>query len=485
METIENRTYDEINVGDNASLTRTLTMKDIQLFAIMSGDVNPAHLDEDYARSSQFHEIIAHGMWSGSLISTVIGTQLPGPGTIYMKQDMTFLKPVGLGDLITVSVTVKEKLPKYRLKLDCVCTDQEGDTVISGEALVLAPKNKIKRNRTRLPAVELKEVESERYKQMVTMAEGMEPLRTCVVHPVDRNSLAGALEAADDKIITPILIGPKAKIQAVAKDSHFEIDYIEIIDAPHSDAAAETAVEYIKRGQAEALMKGKLSTSELMQKVLSKEKGLRTGRQMSHVFALDAPSYHKPLFLTDAAINIRPNLAAKKDIIQNAIDLVYTLTGRSPKVAILSAVETVEEKIPSTLDATALCKMAERGQIVGGILDGPLAMDNAISREAAQSKGILSQVAGDADILVAPDIESGNMLFKQMRFLSGIEGAGIVMGARVPIILTSRAGGPKTRKASCAMALLYQRRKDTVELNQVSHENSETISGSEHRFLDH
>ena len=211
-------------------------------------------------------------------------------------------------------------------------------------------------------------------------------------------------------------------------------------------------------------MKGHLHTDEMMHEVLNKDYGLRTGRVMSHIFALDAPSYHKTLFLTDAAINIRPNLAAKKDIIQNAIELVYTLTNRTPKVAILSAVETVEEKIPSTLDATALCKMAERGQIVGGLLDGPLAMDNAISAEAAKAKGILSQVAGDADILVAPDLESGNMLFKQMRYLSGIEGAGIVLGARAPIILTSRAGGPLTRKVSCAMALVYQRKRGDLPL---------------------
>ncbi len=464
MEMIRNKPYNNITVGDKASLSRTLTRKDIQLFAIMSGDVNPAHVDEEYANSSQFHHIIAHGMWGGALISTVLGTQLPGPGTIYLKQDFTFRRPVSLGDNLTVTVTVVEKREHHQILLDCACTNQDGEVVIDGQALVKAPTEQIDRPRAVLPAVELKEQSSDRYQQFMDMAKGMSPLRTCVVHPVDLNSLAGAVEAAADNLIAPILVGPTARIEQVARENKLDISSFELVDTPHSHAAAETAVKLVSSGKAEALMKGHLHTDEMMHEVLNKDYGLRTGRVMSHIFALDAPSYHKTLFLTDAAINIRPNLAAKKDIIQNAIELVYTLTNRTPKVAILSAVETVEEKIPSTLDATALCKMAERGQIVGGLLDGPLAMDNAISAEAAQSKGILSQVAGDADILVAPDLESGNMLFKQMRYLSGIEGAGIVLGARAPIILTSRAGGPLTRKVSCAMALVYQRKRGDLPL---------------------
>ena len=464
MEMIRNKPYNSIMVGDKATLNRTLTRKDIQLFAIMSGDVNPAHVDEEYANSSQFHHIIAHGMWGGALISTVLGTQLPGPGTIYLKQDFTFRRPVSLGDNLTVTVTVVEKREHHQILLDCACTNQDGEVVIDGQALVKAPTEQIDRPRAVLPAVELKEQSSDRYQQFMDMAKGMSPLRTCVVHPVDLNSLAGAVEAAADNLIAPILVGPKARIEQVAQENKLDISAFELVDTPHSHAAAETAVKLVSSGKAEALMKGHLHTDEMMHEVLNKEYGLRTGRVMSHIFALDAPSYHKSLFLTDAAINIRPNLATKKDIIQNAIELVYTLTNKTPKVAILSAVETVEEKIPSTLDATALCKMAERGQIVGGLLDGPLAMDNAISAEAAQSKGILSQVAGDADILVAPDLESGNMLFKQMRYLSGIEGAGIVLGARAPIILTSRAGGPLTRKVSCAMALVYQRKRGDLPL---------------------
>ena len=464
MEMIRNKPYNSIMVGDKATLNRTLTRKDIQLFAIMSGDVNPAHVDEEYANSSQFHHIIAHGMWGGALVSTVLGTQLPGPGTIYLKQDFTFRHPVSLGDNLTVTVTVVEKREHHQVLLDCACINQDGEVVIDGQALVKAPTEQIDRPRAVLPAVELKEQSSDRYQQFMDMAKGMSPLKTCVVHPVDLNSLAGALEAAADNLIAPILVGPKARIEQVALENKLDISAFELVDTPHSHAAAETAVKLVSSGKAEALMKGHLHTDEMMHEALNKDYGLRTGRVMSHIFALDAPSYHKSLFLTDAAINIRPNLATKKDIIQNAIELVYTLTNKTPKVAILSAVETVEEKIPSTLDATALCKMAERGQIVGGLLDGPLAMDNAISTEAAKSKGIMSQVAGDADILVAPDLESGNMLFKQMRYLSGIEGAGIVLGARAPIILTSRAGGPLTRKVSCAMALVYQRKRGDLPL---------------------
>lgn len=458
MECIENKPYDELKVGDTASLTRALTKQDIQLFAIMSGDVNPAHLDEEYAKSSHFHEIIAHGMWGGALISTVIGTLLPGPGTIYLQQNMEFKSPLGLGDLVTIDVTVKEKLPDNRVVLACICKDQDNETAITGEALVMAPSEKIKRPRVSLPRVELKETESERYKQLIALAKDLQPLKTIVVHPADVNSLAGAIEAAEDGLIDPILVGPKHKIEAAAKELNADISKYKIVNTKHSHEAADKAVEMIRSGDGEAVMKGKIHTQEFMHPMLDKLTGLRTGRRMSHIVALDAPSYHKPLFLTDAAINIKPDLPAKKDIVQNAIDLFIALTNRAPKVAILSAVETVDPKIPSTLDATALCKMAERGQITGGLIDGPLALDNAISREAARAKSISSQVAGDADILVVPDVESGNMLYKQMRYLSGIEGAGIVLGATVPVILTSRASGPQTRKASSAMALIYYRK---------------------------
>lgn len=460
MDIIENQIFDEIDIGDAAHISHILTKKDIQLFAVMSGDVNPAHLDEEYAQSDMFHKIIAHGMWGGSLISTVLGTQLPGPGTIYLEQTLKFLRPVTIGDQVTATVTVTGKqADKHIITLDCKCTNQQGKEVILGTAKVIAPTEKIRRKRTKLPTIEVKEERSSYYEQLIALKNRYEPLKTAVVHPVDANSLGGAVESAKENLIVPVLVGPKHKILATAAAEKIDISPYEIIATDHSHAAAEKAVELARSGEVEAIMKGKIHTQELMHPIVQKETGLRTGRRMSHIFVIDVPTYHKALFVTDAAINIRPNLVEKKDIVQNAIDLFLALRRGTPKVAVVSAIETVDEKIPSTLDATALCKMAERGQITGGIVDGPLALDNAISKESAQIKGITSQVAGDADIIVVPDVESGNMLYKQMKYLSGIEGAGIVMGARVPIILTSRSADKGlTRQASCALALVYARR---------------------------
>lgn len=298
-------------------------------------------------------------------------------------------------------------------------------------------------------------------KWLLDKARGLAPLKVAVVHPVDNVSFMGAIEAAKAGIITPVLVGPEHKIRALAKETNTDISKLELLATPHSHAAAEAAVAMALEGKVEALMKGKLATDELMLSIIDKQKGLRTGRRMSHVFVLNVPRYPKPLFLTDAAINIQPTLMEKKDIVQNAIDLFHALDMGIPKVAILSAVEYVTEKIPSTLDATALCKMLERGQITGGILDGPLAFDNAVSKEAAEIKGLHSEVAGNADILVVPDLESGNMLYKELRYFSGAQGAGMVLGAKVPIILTSRAGDAENRVVSCALALLYARARKT------------------------
>ena len=457
---ITNKTYDEINVGDSATLTRTLTKQDVQLFAVVTGDMNPAHLDEAYAKTDMFHQIVGHGMWTGSMFSVLLGMQLPGPGTIYLKQTLDFLHPVHLGDTVTASVkAIRKDDAKKQIAFKTLCVNQKGKHVLEGEALVLAPSEKVCWNAVALPEIQVK-TPSHNYEQWVMdKVKGLKPLKVAVVHPVDIYSLSGAVEAAKAGIIEPVLVGPEDKIRKVAEDAHIDLDSYRIVSTLHSHAAAAMAVEMALAGEVEALMKGKLATEELMEAVVDKEKGLRTGRRMSHVFVLDVPSYPKPLFLTDAAINIKPNLMEKKDIVQNAIDLFQALKLGTPKVAILSAVETVNEKIPSTLDATALCKMAERGQITGGILDGPLAFDNAVSREASAVKGIHSPVAGDADILVVPDVESGNMLYKQLRYFSGVQGAGIVLGAKVPIILTSRAGDAENRVVSSALALLYARTK--------------------------
>ena len=294
-----------------------------------------------------------------------------------------------------------------------------------------------------------------KYERLIAKAKQVQPATTVVVHPCDESSLRGATEAAEAGIIVPILVGPVAKIKAVAGEHGLKIDSFEIVDVPHSEAAAARAVELIRESKGELLMKGSLHTDELMREVTSGKTGLRTARRVSHVFVMDVPTYSETLFITDAAINIFPDLDAKRDIVQNAIDL-YTQTGLgTPRVAILSAVETVTSKIPSTIEAAALCKMADRGQITGGLLDGPLAFDNAIDPEAARIKGIKSEVAGRAQILVVPDLEAGNMLAKNLIFLAKADAAGIVLGARVPVILTSRADSVRARLASCAVAVLY------------------------------
>ncbi|WOJ90492.1 bifunctional enoyl-CoA hydratase/phosphate acetyltransferase [Methylocapsa polymorpha] len=295
----------------------------------------------------------------------------------------------------------------------------------------------------------------EKYDALIFLCHGLAPVRTAIAHPCDESSLRGAVEAAKAHIIEPILVGPKAKIDALAAALGLDISKFRLIDAPHSHAAAAKAVELVRAGEADALMKGSLHTDELMAEVVRKETGLRTERRISHVFIMDVPTYPKPLLVTDAAVNIFPTLDDKADIVQNAIDLAIALRIKEPKVAILSAAEMVNSKIPSTIDAAALCKMADRGQIAGGILDGPLAFDNAISPSAAKTKNIKSLVAGDADILLVPDLEAGNMLAKVLIFLANADTAGIVLGARAPIILTSRADSLRARMASCAVAALY------------------------------
>jgi phosphotransacetylase len=292
------------------------------------------------------------------------------------------------------------------------------------------------------------------YAALIQRCAELEPASAAVAHPCDESSLTGAVEAAEAGLIVPILVGPEAKILAVAEQFGLDIRPYRLVDAPHSHAAAAKAVEIVRAGEAETLMKGSLHTDELMGEVVKKDGGLRTERRISHAFIMDVPTYPKPLVVTDAAINIFPDLETKRDIVQNAIDMAHAFGREMPKVAILSAVETVTPKIPSTIDAAALCKMAERGQITGALLDGPLAFDNAISKEAAEIKHIRSEVAGDPDILVVPDLEAGNMLAKQLSFLANADAAGIVLGARVPIILTSRADTVRARMASCAVAVL-------------------------------
>jgi phosphotransacetylase len=293
-----------------------------------------------------------------------------------------------------------------------------------------------------------------KYEALLERCKQFQPVPTAVVHPCEPTALSGAMEAADLGLIDPIIIGPVAKIDSMAQSAGIKLGIPKVVDVPHSHAAAAKAVELVREGKAEILMKGSLHTDELMSAIVARDIGLRTKRRISHVFLMDIPTYHKVLIITDAAINIAPSLEDKVDICQNAINLAIALGRDRPKVAILAAVETVTSKMPATIDAAALCKMAERGQITGGILDGPLAFDNAINKQAAETKGIKSEVAGDPDILIAPDLEAGNILAKQLTFLANADSAGMVLGARVPVILTSRADSVRARIASCAVAML-------------------------------
>ena len=456
---LRNRTFDELAVGECACIERTLAQEDVQLFAVLSGDLNPQHIDPAFAASTRFHGVIAHGMWGGALISAVLGTRLPGPGTIYLGQTLRFLAPVKLGDRLTIRVEVKAKdAATRRVTLACACINQSGRTVIEGEAEVIAPDERIERARTALPEIRLDVAGKDGLQRLLAHVAPLEPIHVAVVHPCDALSLSGALDARDVGLIVPVLVGPRARIDAAAAEAGLDLAGVAVEDVPHSHAAAARAAELAREGRVEALMKGSLHTDELMSVVVARESGLRTKRRVSHCFVLPTPYYPRPFIVTDAAINLAPDLEQKADIVRNAIDLAHAIGVRAPKVAILAAVETVTPSMPATLDAAALCKMADRGQIEGGVLDGPLAFDNAVSIAAARTKGIVSEVAGQADILVVPDLESGNMLAKQVMYMGEAASAGIVLGARVPVVLTSRADSRESRMASCAIALMLAHR---------------------------
>jgi len=452
-EWLENYPYDEIDVGDSAYIQRTLTMADIQAFAAVSGDTNPAHMDPEYANDTLFHGVIGHGMWGGSLISTVLGTVFPGPGTIYLEQNLRFSRPVRVGDSLTVTVTCSAKHDdKKAIDLECTLVNQKDERVLSGSARVLAPTKKLRIPRIHAPTISLFDPIGQ-HAHLLNLGAHLEAVICGVVHPCDQESLQGAMEAHHAGLIKAVLIAPEKKLRALAAQFNIDISVASVIDVPHSHAAAEMAAQMAADKKLEALMKGSLHTDELIHAVVM-QPGLRTGRRMSHVFRCQVPMYPKPLYITDAALNIAPTLAEKADIVQNAIDFAHVMGLEEPKVAILAAVETVNPSMPSTLDAAALCKMADRGQIKGGVLDGPLAFDNAISAHAAQIKHIDSPVAGQVDILVAPHIEAGNMMIKQVEILAGASGAGIVLGARVPIALTSRSDTAMARSASALLVKL-------------------------------
>ena len=451
---LHNFTFDDLALGDAASITRTLTEADLNGFAAVSGDMNPTHLDDTYARGEGLPGRTAHGMWGGALISTLLGTVFPGPGTVYVEQHLSFLAAARIGDTLDVSARVTARdAATGRVMLDCAVTRRgDGTCLVRGDAVVQAPQH-----RQRVPrhsGLRLRVFDaSAGLQRLLAQATRFGSLRCAVVHPCDAESLRGALDAAAHRLFVPVIVAPAERIRAIAAEAGLDLGAAVLEDVPHSHAAAERAAALAAAGEVQALMKGSLHTDELMKAVLSRPE-LRTARRLSHVFRFDVPAYPKPLLVTDAAMNIAPTLDDKVHIVQNAIDLARLLGVERPKVAVLAAVEGVNAKMACTLDAAALSKMADRGQITGGLVDGPLAFDNAISADAARTKGIVSPVVGDPDILMVPDLVSGNILAKQLEYLGGATGSGLVMGARVPIALTSRADGAQARLASAALAVI-------------------------------
>jgi phosphate acetyltransferase len=454
-----NVTFDEIQAGASASLTRTLSPTDIEVLALVSGDVDPFHVAGEGTAAVRSDARTTEAAGAEALVAAVLGTRLPGPGMKILRESLRFRGRIAVGDTLTATVMAREKQAEgAEVAFACRVANQAGEELVSGTVTVAAPTQRVAYAEVVPPELILRRGDG--FAQLFKACADLPAVSCAVVHPCDRDSLLGPIEAARRGLITPVLVGPEEKLQAVARAEGVDLAPYRVLPVPHSHAAAEKAVELARAGEVEALMKGSLHTDELLGAVVPSATGLRTSRRLSHVFVMDVPSYPRLLLITDAAVNIFPKLAEKVDIVQNAIDLARVLGIEQPKVAILSAVETVTPKIESTIEAAALCKMADRGQITGGVLDGPLAFDNAISLEAAQTKKISSPVAGQADILLVPDLEAGNILAKQLAYLAGAEGAGIVLGARVPIVLTSRADSVRTRLASTAvMALVANARR--------------------------
>jgi phosphate acetyltransferase len=455
-----NTTYDELAIGATVSAQRLLGQSEIEALLLVSGDVVPFHIPEGAEISA--NSLSVDAVAAEAIIAGMLERRLPGPGTRIVSQNFEFLGCLRVGDQVKATVTVLEKLESpRRVVFDCV-VETSGQRVLWGTTVVEAPERKAS-----FPELERPEFIIRRndvFVRLLKRCEGLAPVSCAVAHPCDPDSLLGALEAARVGLIVPVLVGPAARIHSLARKLGEDISSYRLVDTEHSHASAAAAVTLARNGEVETLMKGSLHTDEIMQAVVSSQGGLRTDRRVSHVFVMDVPAYDRILFVTDAAINIEPSLKEKADIAQNAIDLAHNLGLERPKVAILSAVEMVNPDIASTIDAAALCKMADRGQIRGGILDGPLAFDNAISEVAARTKSIDSPVAGRADILLVPNIEAGNMLAKQLQYFAGADSAGIVLGARVPVILTSRADNVRMRIGSAAVAKLvvHARRAATI-----------------------
>ncbi|MEM9168936.1 MAG: bifunctional enoyl-CoA hydratase/phosphate acetyltransferase [Pseudomonadota bacterium] len=442
--------YDRLEVGMTASQSRLCRENDFYVFANASGDMNPLHMphvDDDDGSTAT-----APGMWVASLISAVFGNKLPGPDTLYHSQTLRFLRRVRAGETVTATVRLTAKEPGRLARFDTWVDNAAGERIVEGDAAVIAPAQARAYAIDDVPGLTVRR--HAHFDDLIDAARPLPPLRTAVVAPEERDALTGPLLAAEHALIEPVLVGDADKIRAEAAEHGLDVAGLEIVHEPAHRAAAARAVSLAREGAVDALMKGHLHTDVFLSEIVRKDAGLRGDRRISHAFVMDVPGLEQPLMITDAAINIAPDLRTKADIVQNAIDLALALRVERPRVGVLAAVETVNPAIPSTLDAALLSKMAERGQIKGGVVDGPLAMDNAVDLNAARTKGIHSTVAGQAQILVAPNLDAGNMIAKQLTYLAHAEAAGLVLGCRRPVILTSRADGPKARLASCALAVL-------------------------------
>lgn len=450
---IENRTIEMLQIGDSASVQRRIARSDISTFVSFAGDALDDAIDRELAAEPGFRAALSTGGTATTLLCALVAARLPGPGSRITRMNLDMHNPLLREEVAVARAEVAKIDPETALvTLDVTCKCDDGTPVLAGQIEVIAPETPVCRPFGRAVALDT-DTTPDRLEKIEELAKAVAPVRMAVVNPVDEASLTGALDSAKAGLITPILIGPGAKIREAAKLGGHDLSEFESFECPDATAAAEKAATMAANGECGAIMKGKIHTDDLLRAVLD-HRELRTSRSLSHVFVEDVPSYSRLLFVADAAVNIAPNLARLRDIVMNAVDLARALGVDRPKVAMLSAVETVTDDIPSTLAAAAICKMADRGEITGADIDGPLALDNAVSEQAARIKGIASPVAGRADILIAPDIEAANILAKDLDYLAGAEAAGIALGARVPIALTSRADTPRERRASAALAAI-------------------------------
>lgn len=461
-DTISNRPFDSLKPGDRAKIERRISLGDMRGFTTHAADITAQGIDRELAADPDFRAALAQGGIAVTLLVTLIIGRLPGPGTRLDTLSLDFLGVLKQGDLAIAEVTVAARdAASRKVQLDCRCHREDGTVILKGRISVVAPDKQVSRRFGRPVALEQGQP-PDRFEHIEDMARDMGKIRMAVVNPVDAPSIEGAINSAHAGLIEPVLFGAEKDIRAAADEARVDLSNVEIRDAPDAEHAAREAGQLAAADGCEALMKGSLHTDTLLRAVIDIRQ-LRTARRMSHVFVEDVPGYPRLLLVSDAAVNIRPDLDTLRDIVQNAIDLAHAIGIERPKVALLSAVETVTDDIPSTIAAQKIGESAERGDITGAEVDGPLAMDNAVFEGAARIKGIISPVAGQADILIAPDLEAGNILAKSLDYLAGAEAAGIVLGARVPIALTSRADSARERRASAALAVLAAARNRREE----------------------